>query len=505
MALTGTLAIYSQELNDWMQPEVAQIRSPEVSSMGLYAAYQQAVALNQKGQKNIVLFPTQRSWPLRVEHFNGHVFTGLVFHPQTGHLLQVRETVGGEFFFDFHYTLHMGRFWAKWICGFFGLWFIVLIVTGFIAHWPFLWSDLFVVRPFASKLRYWLDIHIIGGIIFVPFLAGMAYSGMVFHRHAYFHFPQHNRPGHIFDHGMNHEKKFIPLHGGTLSPEDLFQMYQTAQTLLGRVGFIQFRSQGKLTFVQAIAHRMAITRDSVVFSTTSPTQYTHNRLQDFSQFLPRAIEGAHMGNQLPYPFRAVYFLSAFASSVMMGTGLFYYVYKREKKNNALLKNDLRKQSLLMRWQGGVVVSVVLGLPVACAGLLWIARFLPPTLPLWLPERMTVETLGFFLLWGGVGIYGLVVTFLKGWQKTGRSLAFLLSGLSFGLLPVDLATGYVPLAFWAVDGTACLIGSVSLLIGLSLQTGVPQSKPTSKGSRPPVSGQTVSDQAMSHSSSLVSGE
>ncbi len=101
-----------------------------------------------------------------------------LWSPEADELLtrSTRNTHGGWHFVRLHFTLHADMV-GIWIIGLVTLALLTAIVTGVIAHVR-IFRDLFTFRP-GRGARSWLDAHTALGVAVLPFLAMIAYSGLV--------------------------------------------------------------------------------------------------------------------------------------------------------------------------------------------------------------------------------------------------------------------------------------------------------------------------------------
>lgn len=113
--LTGTLALFDTELTRWMQPETAIILDKTSLTPTAIEHAQQILRDDERAgaPPSFLLLPDARDPTLRVLHYDGHSFVGPVLAPHTGRPIPVRQTEGGNFFFNFHYTLHLPNPWGE--------------------------------------------------------------------------------------------------------------------------------------------------------------------------------------------------------------------------------------------------------------------------------------------------------------------------------------------------------------------------------------------------------
>ncbi len=100
------------------------------------------------------------------------------FDPETGHKVKSRDTLGGEFFYRFHFQFHyMPVFWGRWIAGIAAMFMLVAIISGVITHKK-IFTDFFTFR-WGKGQRSWLDAHNALSVFGLPFHLMITYTGLV--------------------------------------------------------------------------------------------------------------------------------------------------------------------------------------------------------------------------------------------------------------------------------------------------------------------------------------
>jgi len=178
--LTGTLAVFDKEIDNWMRPETPAHSVDQRQALGTALSYLRR-AHAAESSWNIGL-PTERSPQLSVSvgeqrRGGGGGGAGVRLNPQTGEAYQARETAGGGFFFRFHYTLHMPRSPGIWAVGLAALAMLVALISGIVIHKKF-FKDFFTFRP-AKGQRSWLDAHNASALLLLPFHLMITYTGLV--------------------------------------------------------------------------------------------------------------------------------------------------------------------------------------------------------------------------------------------------------------------------------------------------------------------------------------
>ena len=164
MFLTGTVSYFKDEISQWMRPELAYQRvTPDpaavaqrtVTTLGTVAA---------GGSQWFIQLPTARSntvsvfWRTPNPQPGKPAFGLATFDPSTGKKLVARDTLGGQFFYRFHYQFYyLPAIWGRWLAGLCAMFKLVAIVSGVITHKK-IFVDFFTFR-WGRGQRSWLDAH----------------------------------------------------------------------------------------------------------------------------------------------------------------------------------------------------------------------------------------------------------------------------------------------------------------------------------------------------------
>ncbi|MEG0558877.1 MAG: PepSY-associated TM helix domain-containing protein, partial [Comamonas sp.] len=104
-------------------------------------------------------------------------FESKTLDAQTGAQVQGRESMGGEFFYRFHFQLQMPYPWGRWLATIAAMVMFVALITGIITHKK-IFKDFFTFRPRKGQ-RSWLDGHNAVGVLVLPFHLMITYSSLV--------------------------------------------------------------------------------------------------------------------------------------------------------------------------------------------------------------------------------------------------------------------------------------------------------------------------------------
>ena len=474
--LTGTLAVFDKEINWWMQPELTD-RAQSPAAAANVAQRWLTAHHGDESNWNINL-PTERSPNLGVsvgERRRGGGGTQL--DPLTGETIHARETIGGNFFFHFHYTLHMPRLLGIWVVGFAAMAMLVALISGIVIHKK-IFKEFFTFRP-AQGQRSWLDGHNASAVLLLPFHLMIVYTGLVIFfliympaavdalydgdRQAYFREAQ---PARAAEQGRGEqqntrEQQARRVEGRSDNPASapaapllaLGEIVSRAEAHYGKgmIGALAVSNPGRanalVTARPVLGNRIELTKgEGMVFNGVTGELIQAPEPSRPSLLTQRVMAGLHFAQFGGYPMRWLYFVCGLISCAMIGTGLVLYTVKQRKQPKA--------NARFLRMVESLNVAIVAGLSLACVALLWGNRLLPSELA----GRQDWELRLFFGVWALSWLHGWVRKPLRAW----REQLFVAAGLSIGLPLLDLMTASPALDPMRLS----LVASVSV-IGLTL--------------------------------------
>ncbi|MEX5351926.1 PepSY-associated TM helix domain-containing protein [Pseudomonas juntendi] len=396
--VTGTLAVFDKELSHWMQPEIPAVQVSQADAAHRAIAYLQAHEPTA-GNWGISL-PTERSPGLRVSTGDRRHGVGVQLDPQTGEPIQVRDSVGGNFFFRFHFTLDLPRNWGIFVVGALALVMLAALVTGIVIHKK-IFKEFFTFRP-AKGQRSWLDFHNASAVLLLPFHLMITYTGLVIFMLIYIPagvdalFDGDTRA--YFQAQGNarlEQPRSLARQPGVLV--DVAPLLAEAQARLGPIGGVNIRNPNtaaaRIEVRPELGNRIALTKGhTMVFDGV-----TGELLADVPELRPasltqRVMAGLHFAQFGGYPMRWLYFLCGLVSCAMIASGLVLFCVKRGRKYASATA-----QVWPQRWYRLAAVcnvGFISGLVLACAGLLWASRLLPMELA----HREAWEVRVFFGSW-----------------------------------------------------------------------------------------------------------
>lgn len=430
--LTGTLAYFKDEITHWMQPEIPARSVSSEASLGVAQNYLQQHATG--ASRWLIDLPSTREPALSVRWQQAPAkrgergqFTEKLLDPQTGTEVQARETMGGDFFYRFHFQLQMPYPWGRWLATLAAMVMFVGLITGIITHKK-IFKDFFTFRPRKGQ-RSWLDGHNAVGVLVLPFHLMITYSSLVI-------FMSMVMPASILASYNGDVRAFyddvfpasstpeIAGKPGELMPLAPLLERAREQWSGGRVDRLAVNNPGDANASVVVSRDDA---DRVVYDASSAVTFSGVTGQQLSatvqQTIPLAIAGSfyglHMGHFASPVLRWLYFVCGLASTAMIGTGLVIWLGKRQLKHakSGVMPFELRLVEVLN-------IASMSGLVVAIAAFFWGNRLLP----IGMADRSDWEVNNFFIVWGLSVVHAAIRRGRAAWVDQLALAALLLCGL-----------------------------------------------------------------------------
>lgn len=447
--VTGTLSFFKDEFNLWMRPELHGLSATDnqVAPRAQTALRAHAPDVTQY----IMRLPDARTPAVTVRWRgtdNGR-FETLLLHPQTGAVLQARETAGGEFFYRFHFelrTAHKGR-WSlqgRWVVGVATLLMFMALLTGVVTHRR-IFKDFFTFRPGKGGQRAWLDAHNVSGVLALPFYLMITFSGlMIFHS---IYMPAGINAAYPGGKGADAQAYFSELQGDAagarsarrtrgsaaqtqLLPEiALAPLLEQAHTFWqgGRVGSIAAAGSPEGPVVEITRNdgdRLQYGPPRLRFDGSTGALLSEIDPQGAAIRTYGVLLGLHMARFADTGLRWTLFGFGVLGSLMIASGLVLWSVKRRAQSQR------RAASTALTFGERLVASLNIGLmgglPLAIAVMLCANRLLSTEMP----QRPDAELSWFFGTWGLALLVGLLWPKRSGWAAVLSA-----AGFAFVALPV----------------------------------------------------------------------
>ncbi|PAA26053.1 PepSY-associated TM helix domain-containing protein [Pseudomonas fragi] len=458
--LTGSLAVFDQEIDNWMTPELPAHHLTDEQAAQRSLSYLQTHKADAK-QWGISL-PYERSPQLQASTGGRRDGVSVTLDPDTGEVMPIRETVGGRFFFLFHFTLHMPRMIGIYLVGALAMGMLAALVSGIVIHKKF-FKEFFTFRP-AKGQRSWLDAHNASAVLLLPFHLMITYTGLAIFlviympaamdtlfdgdREAFFK-AQDKAPASV---AVQRPATAEPAPLVALGP-----LLSQARAVMGPLGGISISNPGmsnaEIQIRPILGNRIALTKgQGMRFDGVTGEQLAGPTEMRPTVLTHRVISGLHFAQFGGYPMRWLYFICGLISSAMIASGLVLFTVKRRRK----YASEGRVAQVLYRLVEAINVTVMAGLSLACISLLWGNRLLPSGMT----ERADAELNVFFGMWALSFAHALLRPRMQAW----REQLGLAGGLCLALPLLSVFTVNRPWALHSsmgVELTAMALGALLL--------------------------------------------
>lgn len=432
--LTGTIAVFDTELTRWLKPEI-----PESQNVTQVQAAQTALAHLEKDFADKpnwqVNLPNHRSPELAIAAGTGEgrraapgSTTRQTLDPVSAEVHEPRSTAGGNFFFRFHFTLHMPRNLGIWVVAFFGMAMLVTIVSGIVIHKK-IFKEFFTFRPNKGQ-RSWLDAHNASAVLLMPFHIMIAYTGITVFMFTYIpsardllapppapqvqqqaqrgaeggqrgERPEGQRPemargerpemargegrGDMTERGEARaargegrgERRTERAQIERQPYADIAPILAKAEADMGEIAGFSIEKQGTpdatISVRPMIGNQIALGKGRSM----SFNAYTGELIKGVpplsnTQLTHRVFSGLHFAQFGGYSMRWLYFVCGLVSSFMMAMGLVVFVVKRRRQYHKETPVMQRSYRVIESLNIAAIVGVCLG----SIGLMWANRLLP---------------------------------------------------------------------------------------------------------------------------------
>lgn len=494
MFLTGTVSYFKDELSQWMRPELPHpIQVPDQAAVAQRVADEFAKIIPGSAQWSMKL-PDARNnsvyafWRTAARTPDQRGFGEGYFDPATGQKVRARDTLGGDFFYRFHFQFHyMPVLWGRWLAGIAAMFMLVAIISGVITHKK-IFTDFFTFR-WRKGQRSWLDAHNALSVFGLPFHFMITYTGLITLMALYMPWGERaafKTPAERQQYAAE-LSAFIPPgrpSGQTAPLGSVEAMVRQAQERWGRDNVARVIA----VHPGDAAARVAVTRSETGRVSMSPQVMEFDgvtgKLLTVRESVGPAAEtrgvlyALHLGRFSDTVTRWLYFLVSFMGTAMVGTGLVMWTVKRRQK-----LPDPGHPHLGFRAVERLNVTAIAGLSIAMTAFLWGNRLLPSSLS----GRADWEIHIFFIVWALTLVHAALRRPKAAWIEQLWAAAALLA-----LLPVlNAATTGRPLwhslaqGDWVFVTTDLMCWMLAALHAvLAIRTARPQPTPRTARNRHP---------------------
>lgn len=421
MFLTGTVSYFRDEISQWMRPEIAQRQTPPdpaAAAQRIVDTLQTEAAGSPQWSMQL---PTARSnvasvfWRLPDAAPGANAYETATFDPDTGRKLAARDTLGGDFFYLFHFQFYyLPILWGRWLAGLCAMFMLTVLISGIITHKK-IFADFFTFRGGKGQ-RSWLDAHNAFAVFGLPFHLMITYSGLAILMTLYMPW------------GAMHAVK-TPDQQREFNAQ-LYEFIEPGapariKAPLARVDAMVRQARARWGMQAALRvtiadpgdanARVAVSRADSARVSMSP-QYllfdgVTGRLLQARDRVGAAAEtrgvlyALHRGRFGDTPLRWLYFIVSLAGTAMVGTGLVMWTVKRRQK-----LADPQRPHVGFRLVERLNIAAIAGLSIAMTAYLWANRLLP----LSTPHRAAAEVDVFFAAWSATLLYAVLRPARRAW-------------------------------------------------------------------------------------------
>ncbi|GLT01013.1 membrane protein [Sphingobium jiangsuense] len=324
----------------------------------------------------------------------------------------VRDTEGGELFYEMHHALHyLDDLTGQRIIAIAVMLGLLATVSGVIVHKK-IFADFFMFRPGKGQ-RSWLDGHNLLGVITLPFFLMILYSGLLFQGYLPKPFLSPPAPKEVArsvdaaDPPAAVTRPSVPMATVFAQAERHFGKGEVRDIEVSRAG------DGRLivSFSRAYgAEYPLLSRDSVINFDAATGAYRDIPVT-FGQTPPHQglwyLTTAHNAWFAGAGLRWLLFIASILTCGMIATGMVLWTVKRREKYARQGRVPFGVP-MVEHLNAGVIA----GLPVGIAAYFWANRLLPVSLA----ERAGWEANILFATWGWMIVYALLRPAAQAWRE-----------------------------------------------------------------------------------------
>lgn len=337
--LMGSLSYYRHEINLWMQPALAQYEVKQDIAIKTAYQYLQEKAPDAKSWYLTIATPESPVNTMYWEKADGS-YGNATLDANTGKELQLSATLGGDFFYRFHYQLFgipiiVGRL-VVCLAAFIML---IALVSGIITHKK-IFTDFFTLRTFKSQ-RSWLDFHNISSVVALPFFLTITFTGLAIFFYLYLPWGMQKL------YPENPYQYFTEIRTKTVLENQLIQPAQNLaiEKLLSQVqqswgnqplSTMSVKNpntnQAQITFIQKEDRTITRNQPQITLNASTSKVLEDTRNNSPIATLNAGVYGLHMATFAQPLLRLGFFFSGILGCVMIASGLLLWSLKRQIQN-----------------------------------------------------------------------------------------------------------------------------------------------------------------------------
>ncbi|GEN14749.1 membrane protein [Neoasaia chiangmaiensis] len=408
IALSGALSVFRQAINLWARPELGAASVDAVQADSLAIAWLNRHAASS-GAWYLGSATADAPFASAIWSDPHGRFLQRVFDPSSSSPEGIRDTLGGEFFYRFHFELQLPYPWGRLIAAVAALAMVAGLITGIVIHRR-MFADFFTFRMRRGQ-RSWLDAHNLLGVAALPFHLMISFTGAVmlgslllpWSTQAIY---RHDIASSFTD--LNPALYSRPVLGqpGRLAP--MAPLLRESERRFEGAGIAQIYVTNPADRASVVA---VIAGNDGVVSTAVRTLIfdgpTGRLISEHVEKRPvigayALLYGLHVARFAPCLARWLYFLSGLMLAGVIGSGMHLWVIKR-----------LRRQSHLgHRIAGRLNTGVLAGAPLGFATFFLANRILPSMMA----GRARYEVQSVFIVWAMAIVFAFLRRPARAWPE-----------------------------------------------------------------------------------------
>ncbi|OTL21926.1 peptidase [Acinetobacter pittii] len=337
--LMGSLSYYRHEINLWMQPALAQYEVKQDIAIKTAYQYLQENAPDAKSWYLTVATPESPVNTMYWEKADGD-YGNATLDANTGKELQLSATLGGDFFYRFHYQLFgipiiVGRL-VVCLAAFIML---IALISGIITHKK-IFTDFFTLRTFKSQ-RSWLDFHNISSVVALPFFLTITFTGLAIFFYLYLPWGmQKLYPENPYQYFTEIRTKTM-LENQSIQPAQnlaIEKLLSQVQQSWGKQPLSTMSvknpntNQAQITFIQKEDRTITRNQPQITLNASTGKVLEDTRNNSPIATLNAGVYGLHMATFAQPVLRLGFFFSGILGCVMIASGLLLWSLKRQIQN-----------------------------------------------------------------------------------------------------------------------------------------------------------------------------
>lgn len=377
-----------------MQPALAQYEVKQDIAIKTAYQYLQEKAPDAKSWYLTIATPESPVNTMYWEKADGS-YGNATLDANTGKELQLSATLGGDFFYRFHYQLFgipiiVGRL-VVCLAAFIML---IALVSGIITHKK-IFTDFFTLRTFKSQ-RSWLDFHNISSVVALPFFLTITFTGLAIFFYLYLPWGmQKLYPENPYQYFTEIRTKTV-LENQSIQPaqnlaiEKLLNQVQQSwgnQPLSTMSVKNPNTNQAQITFTQKEDRTITRNQPQITLNASTGKVLEDTRNNSPIATLNAGVYGLHMATFAQPLLRLGFFFSGILGCVMIASGLLLWSLKRQIQNK---NSQFHFGHYLV---DRLNVAAFVGLPCATVAYLSANRLFTVT-----STTINYEVYSFFLVW-----------------------------------------------------------------------------------------------------------